>query len=96
MGLGASRHGSKRRLCDGRHIHRGSDHLTSRPNGDGGLPASGETILAERGVDAQPMFMSVSLMCILWLAALAMLVQQAGFTTSPGYSISDEPAGCAG
>jgi hypothetical protein len=42
--------------------------------------------MAERGVDAQPMFMSASLMCILWLAAIGDAVEQAGFTDFAGHT----------
>jgi hypothetical protein len=33
-----------------------------------------------RGVDARQMFMTATLMCFVWLAALTMLVRQAQFT----------------
>jgi hypothetical protein len=33
-----------------------------------------------RGVDARQMFMTATLMCLVWLAALTMLVRQAQFT----------------
>ena len=33
-----------------------------------------------RGVDARQMFMTSTLMCLVWLAALTMLVRQAQFT----------------
>jgi hypothetical protein len=45
-----------------------------------GLPASRGTILRARGVDAQQIFMTATLMCVVWLTTLTMLVRQAQFT----------------
>ena len=45
-----------------------------------GLPASRGTILRARGVDAQQIFMTAALMCVVWLTTLTMLVRQARFT----------------
>jgi hypothetical protein len=42
--------------------------------------------MAERGVHARQMFMTATLMCVVWLAALAILVQQAGFTDFAGHT----------
>jgi hypothetical protein len=36
------------------------------------------------GVDPQQMFVTTTLMCVVWLAALTMLVRQAQFTDWPG------------
>jgi len=45
-----------------------------------GLTASRGTILRARGVDAQQIFMTATLMCVVWLTTLTMLVRQARFT----------------
>jgi hypothetical protein len=45
-----------------------------------GLPASRGTILRARGVDAQQIFVTATLMCVVWLTTLTMLVRQAQFT----------------
>jgi predicted enzyme related to lactoylglutathione lyase len=52
------------------------------PMADGGSYTifSSGTILRARGVDAQQIFMTATLMCLIWLAALTMLVRQAQFT----------------
>ena len=50
-----------------------------------GLPASRETIMQGRSVDAQQMFTAATLMCFVWLAALTMLVRQAQFAEFAGY-----------
>jgi hypothetical protein len=42
--------------------------------------------MAERGADAQQVFMTATLMCVVWLAALSMLVQQVGFTDFAGHT----------
>jgi hypothetical protein len=44
------------------------------------LPASRGTILRARGVDAQQIFMTATLMCVVWLTTLTMLVRQAQVT----------------
>ena len=42
--------------------------------------------MAERGAEAQQAFMTATLMCVVWLAALSMLVQQVGFTDFAGHT----------
>src|ERR1700730_7234706 len=45
-----------------------------------GLPASRGTILRARGGDVQQIFMTATLMCVVWLTTSTMLVRQAQFT----------------
>src|SRR3981081_3031999 len=45
-----------------------------------GLPASRGTILRARGVDAQQIFMTATLMCVVWLTTLTLLVPRAPFS----------------
>ncbi|HEY2184366.1 MAG TPA: hypothetical protein VGH39_05180 [Xanthobacteraceae bacterium] len=54
------------------------------PLGVAGWPARRETIVHARGAGARQLFLAGTLMCIVWLAALTMLVRQAqlaGFAT---------------
>jgi hypothetical protein len=52
-----------------------------------------ETIAHARGVDVRQLFLTATLMCVVWLAALAMLVRQAqlaGFATDRAAQVSGQ------
>jgi hypothetical protein len=63
------------------------------PRGVAGLPTGRGTIVHARGAGARQFFLTATLMCVVWLAALTMLLRQAqlaGFATNRAAMVSGQ------